>query len=102
MLRENMLKSLISAKGDPRLNVSLENCLCAILPEKVLLDAVLHSIHENQVASALSLVVSELCKCSAEAGIKNYAPGKMMRELFVKRIPSYFLRILTGTKMYFK
>jgi len=48
MLRENMLKSLIFAKGDPRLNVSLENFLCAILPENVLFDAVLHSKHENQ------------------------------------------------------
>jgi len=92
MLRENMLKSLIFAKGDPRLYVSLEDFLCAILPEKVLFDAVLHSKHKNQVASAVSPVVSELFKFSVEAGIKNYAPGKMMRELFVKRIPSYFLR----------
>jgi len=43
LLRENTLKSLISAKGDPRLNFSLENFLCAILPEMVSFDAVLHS-----------------------------------------------------------
>jgi len=68
----------------------------------VLFDAVLHSKHEDQVASAIYLPVSELFKISVEAGMKQYAPGKMMRELFVKRTPSYFFqrarKILTETK----
>ena len=50
----------------------------------VLFDADLHSKHENQVASAISLAVLKLLKFSVEAGMKKYAPGKMMHELFVK------------------
>jgi len=76
--------------GDPRLNFSLENVFCAILIEMVLFDAVLHSKHKYQVASAISILVFELFKFSVEVGMKIYAHGKMMRELFVKRIPSYF------------
>ena len=47
----------------------------------VLFDSVLQSQHAYQVANAIYLLVSELFKFSVEAGIKNYAPGKMMREL---------------------
>jgi len=74
MLRKNTLKSLNSVRGDPRLNFSLEMFLCAILSEMVSFDADLHSKHENQVASAISLAVSKLFKFSVEAGMKKYAP----------------------------
>ena len=47
-------------------------------------DADLHSKHENQAASAISLAVLKSLKFSVEAGMKKYAPGKMMHELFVK------------------
>ena len=36
-------------------------------------DADLHSKHENQVASAISLAVLKSLKFSAEAGMKKYA-----------------------------
>ena len=55
-----------------------------ILFKTVSLDVDLHSKHENQVASAISLAVSTLFKFSVEAGMKRYAPGKMIHELFVK------------------
>ena len=71
MLRKNTLKSLNSVRGDPRLNFSLEMFLCAILSEMGLFDADLHSKHENQVASAISLAVSKLLKFSVEAGMTN-------------------------------
>ena len=59
--------------------------LCAILSKKMVsFDADLHSKHENQVASAISLGVSKLIKFSVEAGMKRYAPGKMIHKLFVK------------------
>jgi len=64
--------------------------LCAILSKMVLFDAILHSKHADEVANAISILVFELFKFSVEARIKNYAPRKMMRELFIKRIPSYF------------
>ena len=50
------------------------------------------SKHAYQVTNAISILVFKLFKFSVEAGIKNYAHRKMMRELFVKRIPSYFLK----------
>ena len=84
MLRKNTLKLLNSVRGDPRLNFSLEMFLCAILSKMISFDVDLHSKHENQVASAISLAVSKLIKFSVEAGMKRYAPGKMIHELFVK------------------
>jgi len=41
-------------------------------------DAELHSKHENQVASAISLAVSKFLKFSVEAGMKKYAPDCAM------------------------
>jgi len=58
----------------------------------ILFDADLHSKHADEVANAISILVFELFKFSVEAGRKNYAPRKMMRELFVKRILSYFFK----------
>jgi len=58
--------------------------LCAIFSKMDLFDADLHSKLENQVASAISLAVLKSFKFSVEAGMKKYAPGKMMYELFVK------------------
>ena len=84
MLRKNTLKLLNSVRGDPRLNFSHDMFLCAILLKMVSLDAELHSKHKNQVASAISLAVSKLIKFSVEAGMKRYAPGKMIHEFFVK------------------
>jgi len=68
---EKHAKIIEFCKGHPRLNFSLEMFLCAILSEMVLFDADLHSKHENQVASAISLAVSKLLKFSVEAGMKN-------------------------------
>ena len=53
---------IIEFWGEPRLNFSPENVFCAILIEIVLFDAVLHSKHEYQVASAISILVFELFK----------------------------------------
>jgi len=78
MLRKNTLKSLNSVRGDPRLNFSLEMFLCAILSKMISFDADLLSKHENQVASAISLVVYKLIKFSVEAGMKTYAPDCAM------------------------
>ena len=50
-----------------------------------------------QVASAISLAVSKLIKFSVEAGMKRYAPGKMIHELFVKKVPPYFSESVTET-----
>jgi len=69
VLRKKTLKSLNSVRGDPGLNFSLEIFLCAILSKIVSFDADLHSKHENQVASAISLAVSKLIKFSVEAGM---------------------------------
>jgi len=55
------------------------------------------SKHENQVASAISLVVSKLFKFCVEAGMKKYAPGKMMHDLLFKRTPPYFSESVTET-----
>ena len=78
MLRKNTLKSLNSVRGHPRLNFSLEMFLCAILLKMVSFDVDLHSKHENQVASAITLAVSTLFKFSVEAGMKTYAPDRAM------------------------
>jgi len=106
MLRENTLKSLNYVRGYPRLNFPLEFFFCAIFSKKVSFDANLYSKHENQVASAISLAVSILCKFSVEAAMKKYAPGKMMHDLFAKRTPPYFSESVTETnrskKMSFK
>ena len=84
MLRKNTLKLLNSVRGEPRLNFSLEMFLWAILLQMVSFDADLHFKHENQVAIAISLAVFKLIKFSVEAGMKRYAPGQMIHELFVK------------------
>jgi len=78
MLRKNTLKSLNSVSGDPKLNLSLEMFQCAILSKMVSFDADLHSKHENQVDSAISLAVSKLLRFSVEAGMKKYAPDCAM------------------------
>ena len=52
--------------------------MCHSLKKMVSLDADLHSKHENQVASAISLAVSKLLKFSVEAGMKKYAPDCAM------------------------
>jgi len=87
-----MLKSLISARGDPRLNFSLENFLCAIHLEMVLFDAILHSKHAYQVANATSILFSELFKFSVEAGIKNYAPRKNDARAICQKNPFIFFK----------
>jgi len=76
---------LNSVKGDPRLKFPLKIVFCAVFSKIVSFDANFHPKHENQVVSAISVVVSKLFKFSVEA-------GKMMRELFVKKIPSYVLK----------
>jgi len=71
VLRKNTLKSLNSVRGDPRLNFYQEMFLCAILLQMVSFDADLHSKHENQVASAISLAVSKLIKGLGSLTPKN-------------------------------